>query len=109
LSNNSGSTAQEVTQKDKVAAIYYSGLRTTDCKHQRPVFESISRQSTSASLAIFVWPSVRTDLRKFSFLFQDFYQMSTNNGQKTERRGSCAAWVCSPLNVMVLDISTTII
>jgi len=53
---------------------------------------------------IFLWLSVCTELRKGGFLFQDSYQMSTNNGQKTEWCGSAA-----PLNEVVLNISTTMI
>jgi hypothetical protein len=45
---------QEVNREDKVTVIYYSGLRITDYKHQRPVFETISRQSTSAYFVIFM-------------------------------------------------------
>ena len=79
---------QKLYEKDMVAVIYYSGLRTTEYEHQRPVFEPISRQSTPESFVIFLWLSICADLKKGSFLSQDSYQMSTNNGQKTEWCGT---------------------
>ena len=78
--------------KDKKAVIYCSGLRTTNTSVLRS--NSFRDKICLASFAIFLWPYVRGELRKGSFLFQTSIQMSANNGQKTERRESCAVWVC---------------